>query len=504
MKKWRLTNDLNVYIVPGTMDIYLSAVEKKSYKSEIVKRAGSVMEIKLEDNKFKLKFTNLMEPLIKSDLLPNKSSYYRVMNFDNSDIGEIITQVDSNKGDFLDLDFEAVFSDDSFCKVFFINSNMSQYRDCLLEMRRRLNWEMCKKTKKWKVGHKYEDPVRTVYYLGSVNSRRKDLNSRSMFLSDIDMSTGHLFLCTDDCIEEGTKISEIFKSKSFNHELKILSITNPMVDSGEVLVNDIGNFQDYWEDIIVNTEKDEKRVDSYGNVYYLNISNILSVLSYQTGNGSVELSESTRNILKDVLSIELKNCIYKYWNLSMSSIRVCKSFTNEVNSENLIKLLLIGIKDNNPLRVEYYKDLFDKYKIPVDTISSSVILNWNEDSVYSDFDTYVKCYNYTLARYHKDYRINQLSDEDCTPIDKVIPNNELSEVIRKIYNEAKSNFGSGVANFQYNKEKGKNYISVNITLNDIINYFKGVDKIPTSLKNTIMNFKFLNTTIKIDETRELK
>ena len=509
---WRLTSDLIVYVIPEE-GVYFAAAEKKTYQAEVLKliTGKPFIELKLENQNFNIKFSEALEVCVRSNSLPDKSKYYVVKNIEKSKLGELITQIDNVKGDFVDKEFEAIFSDAFPNKVFFTNPYMSQYKKCFEEMRRRMNCELCKKTRKWKPGHRYDTLNGTIYYLGEIKSRRSSFTS-SEFLSNDKMSTAYLYV---EEIDGEKKISEVLKSRCFGSEIKVIFTQTTMVDGGEELENDLGDFQDYWEDLIQNTEKAERKFDKYGNLYYENVKNIFSIFGYQSGTEDLTMSDIARSIVEDVVNNVLKSTLIKYWKYSTSSIRLNDKQTIEENTENLVSLFLTKIKDENILRGLYYKEFFEYYKISINNLSNKVILNWNEDDIFNNLDTYIKCHDYLESRYSETRKvIFQRENTKCygipdsVKVKDVIGDNDLSKLIIDIFEDAKTKYGIGISKFEsYNigsKKVPEIYIVAEITLEDIINHEGGIDKIPNQIKKDIMACKFLKIDIQIDKDKILE
>lgn len=509
--KWILTSDLVAFIT-NEKEVYLSKFIKKSEdkkKFNLLKLIGPAVEIKIDVNSFNLKLSPDLSVFIKSDLFPEKENYYKLMNFYSSGLGEILTQVDNDKGDFLDNIFEAVFSDDNEFSVFFVNKNMSQYEECSEELRRRLNCELYKKTKKWIPGHRYDSLTKTIYYLGEVKSR-KGGNSLTKFLEGDDMVTAYLYV--EKLTTEKT-ISDVINSMKFGDDsIKVSLKQISMVDSGEVLENDFKNFQDYWDILIENTIKSERRINKYGNVSYNCIENIFSILSYQSNTKDLlKLSDKSKNLLEGVLRDVIKSTILYNWDLKFLPYSINSKLSLEDNVKNLSNLTLLSIKNKSELviNVDYYSELFNKYEIKLEDLCKEVLSNWDENSIYKNFDDYLNNFEYVINHSISNPNIiisKEGKDDNKNSVKNYYGDNLLSKTIVNLFNDAKKDYGKGITSFNFYKNKSNDnqfYIKATITLFDLVNYFGGVDNIPEELKRDILIWKFVNININISDDLDL-
>lgn len=510
MGNWRLVSDLFVY-VSTKKEVYFAPIDDKKIQSAIIRQIESpYFELKIENSEFNIKLQEDLNLYIKSNQLPEKERYYKINNFNTNSLGEIITQIKNNKGDFLDVEFEAIFSDDFPGIVSFVNNSMSQYKGCFEEMKRRVNCELCKKTKKWIPGHRYDTLTNTIYYLGEVKSKKLTLTN-SELQDGISMPTAYLYV---EEIDQCKKISEVLRTKCFGKDIRVLFNQVSMVDCGQVLENDFGEFQDYWEDLITNTEKEENCIDNFGNSIYNNPKNIFSVISYQSGIKDLTVSSEIRTVLEKVIKTLMEQTLRNYWNYNTSSIKLNSKQSIEENTKGLITLTFTKIKDENILRLLYYTELFNKYNIPIENIAKEILLNWNEDDIFNNFDLYLKYLGYISIHYQKDYIILQREKtkiyniKDFIKVSDLFGENELSDSIIKLFEKAKSNYGVGISKFEYynigTKKDPKIYISANIELNDLIKYFDGVDNMSKNLKNIIMKKKFIEVDISVDYNKVLE
>ena len=520
INNWRLVSDLVVFLVPNKNEIYFASPEKKIYIANVQKKINSKetpIELKLEENRFYLKIDDYLNLYVKSDILPDESNYYKVMNvcFDDylSVIGNILTQVESDKGTFKD-EFEVVFSENAPGEMSFISPSMSQYKSCYLEMRRRLNCEINKKTRNWKIGHRYDTLKSTIYYLGEVKSRKDNLSSTEYIKDEDKMKTAYLYIEEIDNSKD-KKISDILKSRVFGKEIKVTFTQESMVDCGEVLENDVTDFQDYWEDLINNTVNYEKTKIVDGVCYYSESKYVFSILNYQTGLDPIKISQNIKNEMEDVISSLMLNNLLTFWKYNTSYVKLNENQSLEDNIDNLIKLTLGRINDENVLREVFYDSMFKSIGIDLVNLARTVILNWDEKDIYNDFDKYMKFIDYTLSHYSSKVppiivreKSKVYSKDNGISVTDSLGNSELANIVIEMFEKAKEKYGLGLEEFNYynvgTKKNPNIYIDAKLTLKNIIDYVGGVDKMSESLKNEIMKRKFIFVNIQIDKDKKLE
>lgn len=521
MKKsdWRLTSEVVAIIVPKNSIVYLAAPEKKSYKAEVIKQLDPdevYIETRLEENSFKLKLDNKLNVCISSESFSDPTKYYVVGNFckDKSELGTILTQVKNNKGNFEDIEFEAIFSESDKNSVSFITNYMSEYKKCFEEMRRRLNCEICKKTKKFIKGHRYDTIESTIYYLGEAKIRKvKDNNSE--FISDPEKATT-IYLYTEEIKDGITTVSDIFKNYAFGSEIKYTYTISSMVDCGEVLKDDGEDFQNYWDILIENTENKEKYIDSYGKEVYEKPVNVFNIISIQSSecNDKINISDSSKAIIKSIIRKSAKQSILTTWGWGKNSINLNKNQTLEENIKSLERLTPTEFNDINIVRSLYYSDLFSYYDIDYQNIVKEVMMNWDEQTeIFSNFDSYLKNLDYVKSHCNTairnsiqrvsstNYRLDVIKVKDLYGEDT-----ELTNIIKEIFKSAKNNYGIGVRWFEYfnvgTKKNQKLFIRTEISLKDIIKYCNS--NLTDSLKASIIKNKFVSVNIDIDFDKEIE
>ena len=528
---WRLVSGMVAYIITDKKDdnttvnrsVYLSPTGKKSYENAVVKCIPTNFTkfvINDEDCKFQIKIDDKFNIFIKYKGFPEKDEWYLVENtyFDSMYFGEIFTQVENNKGNFDNKYFEAVFSDKFIDKVFFINDEMNVYNSAFQEFRRRINCQLCKKTKKWIPGHRYDSEKSTYYYLGEFVTR---LNEDGLFLDDSSVRTIHL---VESEIDKSDKsISDVIKRGVKNFTM--LDSLPSMVDSGKVLEDDgIQDIQVYWDEMIQNTLSNIGSKNQYGFVQYNGTArHLFNIFSIQSkGNLKYNLSEESKDKIKKLIKDMLIEDMLIHWdnNHNRADSNLSSSNSVEQNLKNLKNLFFRNIVDQKIRKNIYYLALIDKLGLDFAKLVETTFLSTHvKDLVFdSSFDNYVKFGSIYLPN-HPDcnsdkvsvqrvnstnYSLNFVSLEDL-----YASTTELKGVLKTICKEALDNFGAGVKTYYStnvgNYKNKKIYITMKVDIQDIKDYFKINNIVMSStIEREIIETKFWNVTLTIDQGAEVK
>jgi hypothetical protein len=518
---WRLVYELVAYLIYETREVYFVAPEKKSYQSAVLKLMPSQVsyeEVYLTQNSFNLKlmYDNSIEKIdlyVKSDLF-SVDDWFRVANFESLELGNILTQSTCKNGIF-DEAFEAAFCEGT-PKITFIHNGMLKYPEYEMELSRRLNCELHKKTTKWEPGHRYDTLKESFYFLCSVQSR-KDNRNNSYFLTD-ESSMPVKYLYVNNIKPEDKTISDILNRRSFGvgpYDIKVLDSKTSSVDVGEVLKDDFtNNIQDYWDTIFNNSIQYTKVVSETGFETYKNLLSIFEIFTFQSPlHTEIKISESIKLELELIIKSLVHKIILDNWN---NSTGLTKDKSAEDNMKEINRLFYYCIDDPNFLRSSYYPHLFDKLGLKLPDLIAEVYNSWSENSLYINFDTYYKYLFYQALRFDPSknvstQRINSTNYKlEVTTIEDLYSDKELADIIKKVYNDARQSFGIGVSSFEVinigTKKSPKEYIHCEITLVDIINYLtrKGESEVPETLKNEILSHKFYKVIINIDKDGVIK
>lgn len=537
---WRLVNDVVAYVIKTKTAangndgaLYLASSEKKSYENAVLKQIDKECVDKFiidEDNKFNLIIDKNFDIFVKSDALPGgKTRKYKVLNvysgLSNDYFADIFSQVENIKGDFEDKEFEAIFSDSFLGKVFFVNDEMDFYKDAFQEMRRRINCQICKKTKKWIPGHRYDSETITYYYLGEFVSRRVGENAGE-FLENKDVVTVHLVSREID--KDDKTISDVLKKRTIGisgSDIQILYTSSlpSMVDSGEVLENDVTNIEDYW-DFMVKVAIDKFVKNEFGFISYKSImKKIFNIFSIQSrGNLDYNLSCDMKKALEDVIKNNLIENMVTWWDLSnsKSDSSISSANTVEMNTKNLENLFFRNFIDGNIHKNKYYPALFLAIGLtPLEKIIENLIINYNVDNLVfnSGFSNYIKFGSYYYNGHDLDkcnkqskQRVNSTNyNLKVVTIESLFSSTpDLEKTIKDISKKAIENYGLGVKEFRTinigSKKSPMIYTSLVIDINDIVDYYGGIYKVPQNIINDIITSRFWTFSLDIDKDAEVK
>ncbi|MBP3732095.1 MAG: hypothetical protein J6I84_02495 [Bacilli bacterium] len=500
---WRLTSEIIAYFPIGTKKVYLSAVEKKQYQSEVLKLIGNEVceEVRLYENSFKLMIGENLSIYAKCSEFP-VDDWYEIPNFHLPELSKIIAQVDIGHG-IINGEYEACFSDNQLGKVSFVCPEMLEYKSYFEEMKRRINCEMCKKTKKWVPGHRYDTITSSVYYLCPVLSRRKDELNSEFKSSESDMS--EVFLYVESLNDDEKKISDILRGRGMG-EIKIGYTKSSMVDSGVALEDDFsGDIQDYWKDIFKNTSGE-------------NLKSVLDIFSIISPGRSLLSDRIPVLELSDIIKNHIFTTIIDSWDIDhyRADLYIGNKNSDEENIRNLSKLFIATqIKDGNFLKNLYYPELFKNIGLNLLGLATEVFHEWQGTKLDGDFDTYLKYHDY-YANQNRIKLENNTSKQrikstdyklEVVTLKDLYGEGELRDTIKAVIENARDNYGLGISEYTAvnigTKKDPKEYIISKVTLDDILKFKKGISGMSENLKKEIMLSHFVWASVTFDKEGEI-
>ena len=542
IKNWRLTTDVTVMIKAGgdkNKEVYLAPPEKK-YETSVSKLIDSYYNpVTIENKSISLKIesnsdTGGFNLYMFSPNLPGgseKDIRYQIMNFDTSSIWGIIEQCNIVDGK-PDGEFYAVFSDNLINKVSFVSKSMKDFNKCNEEMRRRINCEYFKKTKKIVFGHRYDSIKETRYYLCEVNSRKQN-DTHSEFLANGFAASNKLYLYVNNLKETDTSIAQVLSSRCFgfgDYDIKVAYDSPSFMDSGSVLTDDFsGNIKDYWEVMFDNAVKECKKVDAWGYTIYKDIRKILEIFAYQNdADMTYKIDKNLYDSLVEILSTTLNHNLLVYWKLynADASLMVNDKNSFDTNINALIKLFYKNLVDPNLYKALYYDELFKEMNIQLESIARNVLVSWDESNITSSFENFLKYrFFYTNKQFLSkktimDFISNQVSEKTASgdddegdkknllDVSALFGKSELTDSIIDLYDYSNSNFGLGVTDYEIvnfgTKSKPRYAVYSRITLEDLIKYKKGTENMSETLKNEITRNKFNSIVVIVDKSEKIK
>lgn len=551
---WRLTTDLLAMFFNGqstkTGEIFKDVVafcpvEKKSFKNSLTKLMGGVSftETTIVNNNFHIRVNSSGNIEIRSDQFPDPTKYYMICSHNifgdrlSKEVGYLISNLTNDKGDFSGYDFEVAFSNNDSLSIKFICKELEIYNSCLNELNRRTKCELFKKTKTFIPGHRYDSLDESIIYLGKFKSSKSINKDSSISITDnvLDYKDVYLFIDADEISENEKSIKDIFNNRYFSEAdtrgIKEIRKLKSMVDSGEVLVNDIDSsfsLKDYHLNLVNNlisnildstikvpiSNEDEIELITYKQDRDFMIKDILSPLMYFSENKYGNIEDNVKNIVKTHLTNVIRLSIFEALNLNIvnnslltnptsSSIReiesilIYKFLSPEWKIESLINFLFI----NN-----FYDSIsgtsLDDTIIRQEIVTCNNIMN-NFSSI--DFENYCKSISRLLhENYYSRQRENTCSyyKLDIITIESLFGKSQFTETLKTICREAIDTSGNNVDFFVIKnlgtRKSPSYYISMCISLNNIINYFNGINNIPDEIISTIKLSRFNSLNIDID------
>lgn len=514
MSSWILAQDIialvnnknhKLYITRKGSKALFQAVERLKKRQKDI---GSFIEMEIK-NSFLVRLGDNMSVEVKNKDLPNDEWYTLRNELDsNENVWEMLTNVDNNRGNFGDVEFEIATSDLIKDRVVLVTPSMPSYQKLQNQMKRVLFYDIYSKTKKWTPGHRFYSKTSTYYCIAQVKSRRSGIDS--VYLSKGDMVDA--WIVTEEL--EGQKTcKEVLETKSFGPErgdLRIIYTAGLMVDDGEFLKNDIGDdIMTYYPKMVENAKK---RFPTSQEV--MGMRSFLDIFTVQS-DGHEDLSQVDINLISDIKD-RIKESMYitmiKNYN-NYSSLRD-KSKVEE-GAESLLKFFYNGdnMMDGNSKRSLYYKLLFLDLGLddPKD-MAKKVIKDFDIKDITDNFNGYV---NYAAKYLYNNFYSESITQRKTSsrysmPFTKLGDKfgADLCDTIRKICSERDQCNGSNCDIYEvYNsgtRTAPKEWVTTTITLKDILNYFgENLANIPENLKLDIMKCKFREVELAYDKGEKL-
>lgn len=504
---WRLTSELVAYFLPGKKEVWLAALEKKQYQTEVIKmlEGQTYQELRIYENQFDLCLggtDNSLSLYAKASEFPDPNEWYEVKNFYAPGLWKLLETHTVVNGLFEGNPAFEVGFEDSIPYVTFIEPKMKDFKKYFEEMKRRMNCELCKKTTKWVPGHRYDTLTESVYYLATVKSRKKDQFNSEYQTSYSEMPDVIIYASS---LNGEKSVGEVLMSRAFGdgeEDLKIMYGKKSMVDAGEVLTNDFtGDIQDYWGSIYKNSQRKMKSLKD--------ILDIFSVTNTETIKDGVIPTSLVNNIKEVYMDILVDS-----WNLAnlREDMTIGDSVDTKENANRLKKLLISsGIKDGNFLKGIYYPKFFEDLGIDMTELAEEVVTDFRSIDFNHDFDSYLGFLDYwkNPARVNQDQvnsrqRIKSTKYKlDIVTLKDLYGDTELKDVIIETANKVRDNFGLGATEYNIinvgTKKEPLEYIFCKITLEDIIKYKKGVSNLSETLKSEILQHHFVWVQLTFDK-----
>lgn len=527
-RNWSLTSDVDAYIVPRNMNVYLAASGVGPMRTAVLRlvKDENYITLKSIPNEFRIKIDKELNILIKNPKFSKPDEYYKLNNFLTDKtfglgVGTIISQVENNKGDWGDKIFELAYSEIDKSSVFLVNKEMDEYNSCFEEMRRRVYYDFYKKTKKLEPGHVYYSKDKTLYCLACVKSRKSD-PFNSDYLPDNQMTDVYL---VTEIIKPGTKnISEVLNNSKFGFDesdIYALYKNSLVVDGGEVLKNDIGDdIRKYWPNLISNTIKNTTTITKHGYEYVEDLRSLFEIFCFNSpGHEGIDRKKIDEALIKEAIKKNIESILVGFWEINKGSMTLKKQNSEDQNKINLLDQFYSNILDGNVKRENYYKSLFKELGISIEALVSEVYKEWKGNiNKVDDFEEYLKKQDlfFKMNRRGSDFCIDQRSDKTRgwssgrnESLNSILGNTiELEKEILELINYANNNSGMGVEDYKVinlgTRKSPLEYIVLTITTDDILKHKKGVEGMSEILKNEIKGKPFQSIEIFFDKGATIK
>lgn len=509
--KWRLTSEFNAYFKADSLlvdsstgssypGVYLSPLDDKVSRKHVEKICGTKY-VAVRENEVNLMLATVNRKFrifVKCVEFPKADQWYECLNFscDLDYLGKLISSHEI-KGGVFDNTFEVVFSDNYPGLVSVISDKMGkEYEECNDEFVRRLNSELCKKTKKYIPGHRYDTPKETIYYLCPLKSRLKNFYN-SNFLENSEVVDAYLYV---NKIRDGyKKVSDVLSNESIIssldeddvYSIKIgFSIPNRS-DSGEVLEDDITgkkSFSEFRESLVTNFIKKNTKVNWNGYESLVRDKFYDIFLPYSLITEDEVYSTSTIPLITDDSRLLLKDMIVKY--IKESCINVSENYTAKGTADERREKVICMFGDPNYARYDYYTRLFSELGIK-DMIEDKSLVNLDIKSIEGDSEEFFKYHPIFSFRAVKTYYIYQgpTFADRCEYKVSDLFSKELADVIKDIVKGC-----SLLKSRYYESSDFKNFGTVRkpdivaslvITYENIYNYI--IDKMDPEAVKTLKN-----------------
>lgn len=451
---------------------------------------------------------------IKSDELPNSETWYHLLNLSPEFIKDLILscEFDKTSGIFLKKFSAAVTSSaDLADKIGLVTEEVKEYPELLEESMRYLNCKTNKKTKKWIPGHRYDNPIQTIYFLCKTKIRK---NMENGYLDEPEQDA---WIYTNAIDPRMSKISDVLMTKTFGSEpgdLKYLTkLPTEFVESGEVLENDYTEINDYLEHILEEsiTRYYSSGSEGFSRRNYVFGENIEYLFyPYLLINKNMK-SEYLVGALKAVIKKFGYYILYLEYDVNVNflggvanknTLSSKKSFSENV--ESLIKRILTTIPGIDINKLTFYDSLLKAFDLDIRSIAENILSDWDPKEFTSSMENFLLNYKYFYRRKPLEYadlryKSNYLNRSRSSLGDIIVSSPNLVQELKDILLLANSGNLSYCSSSTWLGSNKTSYTTTNITLENILQkYNNDISKMPQDLKDEILRQQFINIEIKYD------
>lgn len=506
----RLVGECTAFIMEGSKEVFLGVIEKLNHEKVITKNffgknCPKVKKIVKPSFKFSVKFGDTIEDIyLRSNEFGNPTDWYRLKNLEEGWANKILLESDNIQvanGEIINETFEAcIEGSKDFSKypyISLVSKGMSEvFSQAREELRRNLSVCLGKKTSKLVPGGRYDTETESLIYLGKFLSRRSSEKSSEFNTNSTPTDYAYLFVdYSEDLANNSGTVSELIKKCSIvkrenTPTLIVRYASKSMVFVDSVVQDDLGGSEDFslfYESVIKNSEiKNENpswpALGEYGYIF-----NILSL--------NKDLNDYTK--YESIISPIINRMIEIGLGFLYSDGKQYKKVSE------LRSLLISMFSDINQEKTKYYTEFFNT--IDLDNKIKDVLSWWSPDLLKVDFDFYLK--NRFMCRYIRSIIRTETAsyyDYGKETISMQIKNSSLKNLIIKIcsdyINTEEELYGVRVSQSNIGTQKNPIlYTNMYIDLDNIVNYFGGINNIPEEVKKGLMETSFGRIVIQFDE-----
>ena len=505
----------SVYSGPERRDCKIYLTEHGKNADSILKRIhghkidSSIIrldEINLDNIKVRLSKDKLDRLEISSPNFPGGYDiWYRLMNYSNDGrpgidsvyIENLMSIVGQNKLDIntreFDGEFEVVVSPDNYSgQVLLVSNNMIEYNWAFEHKARELVINSSRKSKTIdKPGHVYLTSSGNFIFLGEFYNWKED--QKVKLISRLDnakfKSVKELVLNKKFDLGYG-KYVYLRDGIIFNPSPVIAPRIGMSIDGGVELINDLPSIESIQSDLVIRYYNETKKIDYVGNTLFdtSEFIGLLYMLTLSDKNGNIpSLSEEALNCLRELYRHLVMVYIHNYIDP--------KTVVWEEEENNIYHSITSRLLKHSDMDCKYYLSILETLGIDYKKETKEVF-----DSLISGgkfkiltIEDYIKRVN-VLDKYTSYVSINY-AIQGKTDLGKYFANDsELFSVVKDITKDADKNYGLNVDGYSTVSVGAKQESSVTrnikISLENIVDWFGGVSKMPDIIKQSLMYLDF--------------
>ena len=516
-----VTSNSEILFIESCKKILASRAEQYLYnRGTIAAKKGTLKDssgfsVKIEKNTIYVSNPNIL-----------KGRWLKLANQDKDNILAISEFCEVNKGQVVGKDFDLAFKTDTAGQrlsetSWMVTKEMNDiYLEAWREFTRRMNFMFKKKTKGYKSGHRYDSEYRTLWYVGEIKTPVFNPSDPSVvttvtrhgFVNRPVGTTVKETLESVKCLEIKPKIGDIDPSSIEDGQKTTLYLieTSPLMsDSGQEL-NPEPVIEPYevWESWIDGTKFEKSRVNCWEDDCpdTIHLFELLYLITNTSSDGLPEYLTLADQDVKDRIKQKLTKILESYvrYNIIVpymgrdiynKELRLKKSDAFDVQVKTINSLVVYEMPCSKK-ESEHYIRTLGYLGISLTDVIRKALTWYNTNFSMDDFERY---YKYQKCLSNDKSTTKGLSLQRSTSDNGLLRSNfkhqEIADAIIDMVKMADEDLGLAdsffnyLGVFQYSRRSTPT-ISLKIDLIDLVNWFGGVDKMSTTLKEKIIDEKF--------------